>query len=118
MFNKAVTEEARLKFPSNVTCKTVHQLAYKSVVNKYRKKKMGSDIYPATIINNNMLRGQLGMKKFQRESLVLQTLRRFMGSDAEHVTIAHAPTKKMVRGVNGLVEEAISMDHRLVNFFS
>lgn len=78
---------------------------------------MGSDIYPATIINNNMLRGQLGMKKFQRESLVLQTLRRFMGSDAEHVTIAHTPTTKMVGGVNGLVEESISMDHRLVNYF-
>ena len=35
-FNKAIVEEAKSRFPSNVTIKTTHGLAYREVVYKYK----------------------------------------------------------------------------------
>ena len=32
-FNKSVADEARLKFPRNIECKTIHSLAYKHVIS-------------------------------------------------------------------------------------
>lgn len=37
-FNRAIRDEAHRKFPSNVTCKTSHQLAYAAVGRHYRHK--------------------------------------------------------------------------------
>jgi energy-coupling factor transporter ATP-binding protein EcfA2 len=37
-FNKAIVDEARTKFPSNVNCKTAHSLAFASVGFKYKSR--------------------------------------------------------------------------------
>lgn len=45
-FNKAIAEEAARKFPRTVTCKTTHQLAYRSVMGAegFDKDKMGGKV--------------------------------------------------------------------------
>ena len=37
-YNRAIREDAQARFPSNVTCKTTHQLAYAQVGKHYRHK--------------------------------------------------------------------------------
>jgi superfamily I DNA/RNA helicase len=37
-FNKSIAEEAKTKFPKNVTCKTTHSLAYSAVGHNYSKR--------------------------------------------------------------------------------
>lgn len=117
MFNKSVRDEAENKFPKNVTCKTVHQLARKYVQSLYPKKRIGEDIYPSTILQNHMLPPRKGMRKFQRETLALETLRRFMASEDDHVTMKHAPTRKRERQRrDGSVKEVdLDDDERLVH---
>ncbi len=41
-FNKSIVEEARNKFPANVTCSTAHSLAYQAVGKKYSKRLNGA----------------------------------------------------------------------------
>lgn len=54
-FNRAIKDEAVLKFPKNVECKTAHQLAYASFGRRYRQKLKNNisnqDI--ATVINSD-----------------------------------------------------------------
>jgi superfamily I DNA/RNA helicase len=42
-FNKDIAEEAKGKFPTHVTCQTIHSLAYKAIV-KFPKSKMGNKL--------------------------------------------------------------------------
>lgn len=37
-FNKSIAEEAKGRFPSNVTCKTTHSLAYAAIGSKFQKR--------------------------------------------------------------------------------
>ncbi|WP_075881884.1 UvrD-helicase domain-containing protein [Vreelandella massiliensis] len=37
-YNRAIREDAQARFPSNVTCKTTHQLAYAAIGKDYRHK--------------------------------------------------------------------------------
>jgi superfamily I DNA/RNA helicase len=38
-FNKAIAEEAKTKFPSNVECRTLHSIAYENIIGNSRKLK-------------------------------------------------------------------------------
>ena len=117
MFNKSVRDEAEIKFPENVECRTVHTLALSYVRSMYPKKKIGDDIYPSTILHNHMLPPRKGMRRYQRETLALETLHRYMASKDDHVTMKHAPTRKRERQrKDGSVKEVdLGEDERLVN---
>lgn len=98
VYNRAVADEAKTKFPTNVTCKTVHELASRHLIKKNRgrfsNKRPGQTIYPLDLIEKNILdHDRLGIRRFQREQLVLDTLNRFWTSADECITVDHTPSK-------------------------
>ncbi|RLB38751.1 MAG: hypothetical protein DRH12_12425 [Deltaproteobacteria bacterium] len=76
-FNRSVREEAEVKFPGNVTCKTAHGLAYRYTGLPYKHK----------LVNNlrlNTLRRILDMKSYGETKIVLEILKSYLCSaDAE-----------------------------------
>lgn len=48
-YNRALSEEAKGKFPGNVTVRTTHSLAYGHMVRVFGKDKIGRDLRPAEI---------------------------------------------------------------------
>ncbi len=43
-FNKSIATEAAREFPSNVTCSTVHSLAYRAMARRFSREKMGGKL--------------------------------------------------------------------------
>ncbi|WP_322782178.1 AAA family ATPase [Synechococcus sp. CBW1107] len=63
-FNRTVAAEARESFPGNVTCSTIHALAYRAVGYQYRHQLRGS-------IRANQAAGALGLDQHNHKDLVL-----------------------------------------------
>ena len=93
VYNRAVADEAGRRFPSNVKCRTVHQLAYQYMIGcgPFKNKRLGN-IYPTDLIENYILRDDSSLKRFQREKLVLDTINRFLGSADECISVDHTPS--------------------------
>lgn len=109
VYNRAVANDASRKFPSNVKCKTVHQLAFRHIVNGPFGKRIFSNIYPTELVELKILHDRPGARRYQREKLVLDTLNHFWCSADECITVEHTPTKiiKHSQDHNGLVTEKI-----------
>ncbi|XP_045025569.1 F-box DNA helicase 1 isoform X1 [Daphnia magna] len=94
VYNRAVSDEASGKFPNNVVCRTIHQLAYRHTVGQgLLKKKATGNIYPTSLIDSGILKDRRGMRRYQREKLVIDTLHRFWGSADDSITVDHTPIK-------------------------
>nr|XP_040028675.1 F-box DNA helicase 1 [Gasterosteus aculeatus aculeatus] len=93
-FNKSVASEAQRRFPRNVTCKTVHSLAFADVGRRYQScRKLTFDLKPFAI--NSVLPEHRG--GFARAKVVSTTLRTFMASPDENLTVAHVPYVRINR---------------------
>ncbi|XP_037316557.2 F-box DNA helicase 1 [Pungitius pungitius] len=93
-FNKSVASEAQRRFPSNVTCKTVHSLAFADVGRRYQScRKLTFDLKPFAI--NSVLPECRG--GFARAKVVSTTLKTFMASPDETLTVAHVPVFRITR---------------------
>ncbi|EAT5878017.1 UvrD-helicase domain-containing protein [Salmonella enterica] len=83
-YNRAIRDEAGQKFPSNVTCKTSHQLAWPTVGKYYRHRLANTlcltDVAPVLNSYNWLL-----------ARLTLDVINRFMCSASSHITAEHAP---------------------------
>lgn len=86
-FNKAIADEARSKFPSNVDCRTFHSLAYRHVDRKITDKLRLPRLSPLTMARD-----------YQLEPL---TIRRMLGKRYEHFTLT--PSRQA-----GLISNAVS----------
>ncbi len=113
VYNRAVSDEAGRKFPSNVKCKTVHQLAYQYMIGSggpYQSKRLRlGNIYPTDLIEKAVLRTKSSLRKFQREKLVLDTINRFWGSADDCITVDHTPAKIIKRSKNGEAATEITL---------
>ncbi|XP_016045256.1 F-box DNA helicase 1 isoform X2 [Erinaceus europaeus] len=88
-FNKSIAKQAEHVFPSNVTCKTFHSMAYKHVGRKYQlKKKLNPFKLTPFMVNSVLAEGKAG---FIRAKLVCKTLENFFASADEEVTVDHVP---------------------------
>ena len=91
-YNRAMREEADLRFPSNTLCKTTHQICWKSFGAKYQKagklgnlrKKQIADIMPREV--------NIYGHKWENIKAIDQTLKNFMYSEDEHINKAHIPS--------------------------
>lgn len=95
-FNKSIAADAKSKFPANVTCSTVHSLAFRATPGEFKRgdKMTGR-------LNANALAQELkledwfvGVQKVSARSqahLVLGTLRRFMHGDRDNVRPEDVP---------------------------
>ena len=84
-FNKVTASEAAASFPPNVTCRTVHSLAYSAVGHRYRHKL-------GPLRASDIMRLYQGVTAAMAELLV-QTLDSFMVSADESIDIDHVPAE-------------------------
>lgn len=88
-FNKSIAKQAERVFPSNVTCKTFHSMAYGRIGRKYQsKKKLNLFKLTPFMVNSVLAEGKGG---FIRAKLVCKTLENFFASADEELTIDHVP---------------------------
>ncbi|XP_077977682.1 F-box DNA helicase 1-like [Glandiceps talaboti] len=85
-FNKSVQEQAQQSFPYNVTCKTVHSLAFASYGRRYIKQ-LSPDI-KAYYVTHQLPENR---NNFVRGKQVKETLDAFIASAADFITTAHTP---------------------------
>ncbi|KAJ6666330.1 hypothetical protein lerEdw1_000602 [Lerista edwardsae] len=106
-FNKTIAEQASRVFPRNVTCKTVHSLAYSAVGKLYsQKSKLNFGTLTSYWISL-VLQNRKGQSLFVRAKTVIQTLTTFFASADAAITLEHTPIWcKNTRGETVLVEEA------------
>ncbi|XP_027986712.2 F-box DNA helicase 1 isoform X6 [Eptesicus fuscus] len=88
-FNKSIAKQAERVFPSNVTCKTFHSMAYGHIGRKYQsKKKLNLFKLTPFMVNSVLAEGKGG---FIRAKLVCKTLENFFASADDELTIDHVP---------------------------
>jgi hypothetical protein len=88
-FNRAIAEHAKTKFPSNVTCNTMHAFAYAVMGERFQHRMNGGRVpthRSASIMGlpERFEFGEFSMRSFQLVGLVNETVKRFCSSaDAE-----------------------------------
>ncbi|XP_012520358.1 PREDICTED: F-box only protein 18 [Propithecus coquereli] len=104
-FNKSIAKQAERVFPSNVTCKTFHSMAYGHVGRKYQsKKKLNLFKLTPFMVSSVLAEGKGG---FIRAKLVCKTLENFFASADEELTIDHVPIWcKNSQGQRVMVEQS------------
>lgn len=117
-YNRAASDDATQKFPANVKCATVHQLAYKYVGVTYKRlhsKRIGN-LSVFDLIRSHAFCDRKGFKRYQREALLLETLNRFMASADERILLDHVPTKveKVDVQTQQLTDQMLTDDQRMV----
>ncbi|XP_051468099.1 F-box DNA helicase 1 isoform X2 [Apus apus] len=90
-FNKAIAEKGKSVFPSNVTCKTFHSLAFGSV-GKYYKDKGKLNFSKMSVLSISfLLQNREGQSLYIRGKTVSQTLETFFASSDEEICEEHTP---------------------------
>ncbi|MET0963020.1 MAG: UvrD-helicase domain-containing protein [Noviherbaspirillum sp.] len=84
-FNKVTASEAARSFPANVSCRTVHSLAYGAIGHRYRHKL--GQLRPSDI-----MRLYQGVTAAMADLLV-RTLDNFMVSADDSIAVAHVPNE-------------------------
>jgi F-box protein 18 (helicase) len=82
-FNKVTASEAAASFPPNVTCRTIHSLAYTAVGHRYRHKL-------GPLRASDIMRLYQGVTAAMAELLV-QTLASYMVSADDSIALEHVP---------------------------
>uniref|UniRef100_A0A8C3PQ51 F-box DNA helicase 1 n=1 Tax=Calidris pygmaea TaxID=425635 RepID=A0A8C3PQ51_9CHAR len=90
-FNKAVAERGKSVFPSNVTCKTFHSLAFGSVGKHYKEKGKLNFSKMSVYSISFLLRNREGQSLFVRGKTVSQTLENFFASSDDEICEEHTP---------------------------
>ncbi|XP_033018594.1 F-box DNA helicase 1 [Lacerta agilis] len=88
-FNRTIADQAAQKFPQNVTCRTVHSLAFAEVGKHYRKKLNAGSLSSYCV--SFVLRHREGQSLYIRAKTVIETLSAFFASADESITTEHAP---------------------------
>ncbi|NXK22344.1 FBH1 helicase, partial [Arenaria interpres] len=90
-FNKAVAERGKSVFPSNVTCKTFHSLAFGSVGKHYKEKGKLNFSKMSVYSISFLLQNREGQSLFVRGKTVSQTLENFFASSDDEICEEHTP---------------------------
>lgn len=111
-FNKSIAADAETKFPSNVTCSTVHSLAYRATPGEYKRGgKMTNRINANALAQELKLQdGVVGGHKLTARSqahLILSTLRRFMHGDRDLIQNEDVPVLGRMRMLSDLDQESL-----------
>lgn len=97
-YNRAIADEARGKFPQNVTAQTMHSFAMRSVGKQFSSRLKNSRRMSARETADILGVGKRGamidgvmLQRFQLTRIIGDTLNRFMSSDSREVSAAHVP---------------------------
>lgn len=84
-FNRAIAAEAQTKFPSNVTARTAHSLAFRAVLNMgYAKDRLSSPVNSRTVLD-------IPPALRSHKELIFGAIRRYCSSAADALTVRHVP---------------------------
>jgi hypothetical protein len=104
-FNKSVAVEAQSSFPANVTCSTVHSVAYRQVVDSVRRRRLNGnrqtgteaarllDIHGSFRVSDDMV-----LAPAQLVRIVLDTVGKFCHSADTEITRRHVPFQEWSAG--------------------
>jgi len=101
-FNRAIADDARVRFGSNVECRTAHSLAFHAVGRMYRERLNAQARIPAKQtarmlgITRDLLIGNHNVKINHQARLVMEMIRQFCYSAERQVLARH------LEPVNGL----------------
>jgi len=104
-YNKAIAEDAKRRFPYNVTCTTAHGLAYRALGHRFKDRLNGPRLRADTVAQILGVTGPLplGDGKFLPSTAVarvaMETVQRFCFTDAPALTPEHVPQ------VNGVEDQ-------------
>ncbi|XP_015269302.1 PREDICTED: F-box DNA helicase 1 [Gekko japonicus] len=105
-FNKSIADQGRRVFPWNVTCKTVHSLAFAEVGKLYSQKHKLNGGSLNSYWVSFVLQERQGQSRFVRAKTVIQTLAAFFASRDSTITFEHTPIWcKNTHGQRVLVQE-------------
>ncbi|XP_070610573.1 F-box DNA helicase 1-like [Erythrolamprus reginae] len=105
-FNKTIAQQASKVFPANVTCKTIHSLAFQEVGRHYKRKRKLNQSSLTSYLVSFVLSNRQCQSPFIRAKMVVHTLSAFFASADMAITVEHTPIwYKNNRGQNVLVEE-------------
>uniref|UniRef100_A0A8D0G9I0 F-box DNA helicase 1 n=1 Tax=Sphenodon punctatus TaxID=8508 RepID=A0A8D0G9I0_SPHPU len=90
-FNKSIVQQAKQVFPTNVTCKTFHGLAYEGVGKDYRKNGNLHNGKVTSYAVSFVLQNCPGQSRFIRAKTVVKTLEAFVASADESISVEHTP---------------------------
>ncbi len=116
-FNRNLADEARTKFPPSVSCRTTHQLAFRSTPDSLR---LNRDKMFGTM-NANYVSKRFNLEKLtiddtfslsprQRGALILETLKKFQYSADKTITPDHVPVWGKMEELSDADLEAVQHD--------
>ena len=88
-FNKSVQQEAEQRFPTNVHCRTIHSLAWRSEGLRFRHKLVNQ-------IRANQVMDWLNLDQHEVARFVIDTLQNFLVSADPRLHSAHVPTLSLI----------------------
>lgn len=110
-FNKKIVEDSGGSFPANVACSTIHSLAYRSVVTKYRGGAKMTEAMNALKIAElfaltdwDVYNGR-ALTAHNQGQLILNTVRKFCQSADKSIVATHVPK---IRQLSGIPDKMIS----------
>jgi F-box protein, helicase, 18 len=86
-YNKSVQIEATRKFPSNVSCRTAHSLAFREYGHRYRNKLVSN-------IKAFDVSRLLGLNSYRDGSLIIKILNNYLNSKDKDILLKHFPKKE------------------------
>ena len=97
-FNKSIADEAKRRFPVNVTCSTVHSMAFKEVVKRFPVEKMTGNISGGFVAKKFCLKGFAPNRNtfFQPRTmgwLACETVKRWMRSGKQSINGWYMPVE-------------------------
>jgi hypothetical protein len=95
-FNRSLELEARAKFPQNVTCMTVHDLAYHSMAKRFREDKLIGRLNADQLAETLNLRdvdipGQMTLRARTLSSMILKSIQAYTLSDESEICVDLVP---------------------------
>lgn len=95
-FNRAIAEYAKTKFPSNVTCNTMHAFAYAVMGERFQHRMNGGRVPTHRVVSilglpERFEFGEFSMRSFQLTGLVSETVKRFCSSDVDAISARFVP---------------------------
>ncbi|MEW2570177.1 UvrD-helicase domain-containing protein [Streptomyces sp. NPDC047070] len=107
-YNRAIAQDARSRFPSTVSCKTAHALAYAAVGHRYTRR-LGAPRRPAWQtgqalgITKALRIGERDLSQKTLSNTALRTVARFCHTADETITDHHVPR---LRGLEDCTQHA------------
>jgi len=102
-YNRAIADDAAMRFPRHVTCRTAHSLAMREVGKDYRHRLNGPRRTNREIAQMMGLRwlevtSDIRLSPAQVARIVMDTVRRFCFSADEHLSDFHVPLQPKITG--------------------